>query len=613
MKRTFFISLGLVMALALSLTGCKEKIVCNVSLSNTVSGSVAFVNVEAKGKKMDFFQGDTVTISATPKAGCEFSGWFEGKSKTPTSTEAKYTFVAERNIALLARFAKSPVVEISCNDNGNVAFADSDKKSLVVKTGTEVTVMATPKKNCEFLGWYADDKKVCADNNYTFTAKKKISLVAKFIKSPVVKVSNSENGKAAIAGSTEDSMVVLTGNRVTVTATPDEDCEFEGWFVGGSETPISTDANYSFAATKNISLVAKFYPSPVVFISSDKNGKAAFADSSDDSSVVLKGADVTVIATPNKNYEFVGWFADDAKTAVSTETNYTFAVSEDISLTAKFKPCPIITVSNSDNGKANIANSSENTAIVFTGTNVTVTATPDEGFELYAWYVGDSETPVSIEPTYSFVAKENVKLFAEFRRTLNRHEYVDLGLPSGLMWATCNVGADAPENCGGYYAWGEIEEKNDYSWNTYKYYDNNYATVTKYCLHERYGIVDGKETLEAEDDVANVKWGAIWRIPTCEEQKELCKECTWEWTTVNNVPGYKVTGPNGNSIFLPTTGYKNDGNIFNKVAGGYYWSSSLLSNGNTRSFYLLFDCEEYSKGDFSRRYSGRNVRPVFKK
>lgn len=613
MKRTFFISLGLVMALALSLSGCKEKIVCNVSLSNTVSGSVAFLNVEAKGKKMDFYQGDTVTIAATPKANCEFSGWFEGKSKTPVSTEAKYTFVAERNIALLARFAKSPVVSISCNDNGTVAFSDSAEKSLVVKSGNDVTVIATPKKNCEFLGWFAADKKVCADTNYTFTVSKKISLVAKFIKSPIVKVSNSENGKASIVGTSDNSMIVLSGSRVAVNAVPDKDCEFEGWFVGDSETPVSTELDYSFAATKNISLVAKFYPSPVVFISSDKNGKVAFADASEESSVVLKGADVTVIATPNKNYEFVGWFANEENTAISTDANYTFAVSEDISLAAKFKPSPVITVSNSDNGKANIANSSDNKVIVLTGTDVTVTATPDEGFELYGWFVGDSETPVSIENSYTFAAKEDVKLYAEFRRTLNRHEYVDLGLPSGLMWATCNVDADAPEACGGYYAWGETEEKDDYSWNTYKYYDNNYATVTKYCIHERYGIVDGEDTLEAEDDVANVKWGAIWRLPTLDEQKELCKECTWEWTTVNNVAGYKITGPNGNSLFLPATGYKNDGNIFNKAAAGYYWSSSLLRNSCTRSYYLLFDCEEYDKDDFSRRYSGRCIRPVFKK
>ena len=115
---------------------------------------------------------------------------------------------------------------------------------------------------------------------------------------------------------------------------------------------------------------------------------------------------------------------------------------------------------------------SSESAIVFSGTDVTVTATPDKGFELYGWFADGSETPVSTELSYTFAVNKNVKLYAEFKRSLNGHEYVDLGLPSGLKWATCNVGATTPEGRGGYYAWGETEEKEDYSWNTYKYYDN---------------------------------------------------------------------------------------------------------------------------------------------
>ena len=600
------------MALSLSLLcSCgdsKNKVACEISLKNTASGDAAFANSE--GKTMTFLQGDTVTIIATPKTDCEFAGWFEGKEKTLVSSEANYTFVASQSTTLLARFAKSPVVEINCNDNGSVAFANSEEKSLVVTSGNEITVVATPNKNCEFIGWFADNTKVSTERNYTFTVSKKISLVAKFIKSPVVKINSSDNGKASFVDYSGSSVIVLSGSCVTVTATPDEDCEFEGWFVGDVETPVSTDLNYTFVASKNTTLEAKFYPSPVVLISSAKNGKVAFANSSDDAMVVLKGADVTVTATPDKNYEFVGWFTDDSKTAVCTDVNYTFAVLEDIALVAKFKACPVVTISNSDNGKVAIANSSDKSAIVFSGTEVTVTATPDDGFELYGWFVANSETPVSIELSYTFAANENVELFAEFRRTLNRHEYVDLGLSSGLKWATCNVGADVPENVGGYYAWGESEEKRDYSWKTYKYYDNTYACVTKYCTNGNYGVVDGLKTLDAKDDVANATWGSIWRMPTEKELKELCKECTWKWTTVNDVPGYEVTGPNGNSIFLPATGYKNDANIFNKVAGGYYWTSTVFKNSN-RAYYLQFDNVEYDKGDFARRYSGRCIRPVF--
>lgn len=612
MKRTFFISFGLVMALAMSLfcscgNGRKES--CEITLKNTASGAAAFVDFPEKTRT--FFQGDTVRIVATPKPNCEFVGWFEGKEKTAVSTESNYTFVASKSVSLLARFGKSPVVEISSNGNGSAVFTDSSEASQVFKSGTEITVVATPDANCEFVGWFVDGDKVSSAANYTFKVSKKVSLVAKFIKSPVVSINNNEYGKASFADGAGKSKIVLSGSSVSVKAVPEKDCEFEGWFIADAETPVSTDVDYTFTASKNISLVAKFYQSPVVVISSEKNGKVAFADSSDDSKVVLKGADATVVATPDKNYEFVGWFAGDSKTAVSTDMNYTFAALEDVSLLAKFKACPIVSISNSEYGKASFANSSDKKMIVFSGTDVTLVATPDKGYELYGWFVDDSETPVSTELSYTFAVNKNVKVFAEFRRTLNGHEYVDLGLPSGLKWATCNVGAESPEKCGAFYAWGEIEEKDDYSWMTYKYYDNTYNHVTKYCVYERYGLVDGKKTLELEDDAANAKWGGIWRMPTYDEQEELRRKCTWEWTVLNDVAGYKVTGPNGNSIFLPVTGYKNDDDIFNAATGGYYWSSSLLNEGSSRASYLLFDNEEYEKGDFARRYSGRNIRPVF--
>ena len=191
------------------------------------------------------------------------------------------------------------------------------------------------------------------------------------------------------------------------------------------------------------------------------------------------------------------------------------------------------------------------------------------------------------------------------------HEYVDLGLPSGLKWAKYNVGADVPEAYGSYIAWGETDAKDDYSWATYKYYDSSFNTMTKYCSNERYGAVDGKEILEVKDDAANAKWGRTWRMPTAAEFEELYQVCTWEWTSINDVPGYKVTGPNGNYIFLPAAGYKNATNVLNKDGAGYYWSSTLLSKSNGRACYMIFDKESRKNDDYSRRYSGRSIRPVF--
>ena len=196
---------------------------------------------------------------------------------------------------------------------------------------------------------------------------------------------------------------------------------------------------------------------------------------------------------------------------------------------------------------------------------------------------------------------------------INGHEYVDLGLPSGLKWATCNVGATKPEEYGGYYAWGETEEKENYDWSTYKWCNGSYYTQTKYCTNGSYGTVDNKTVLDLEDDVAHVKWGGNWRMPTQAEQDELRTKCTWTWTTQNGVNGYKVTSKtNGNSIFFPAAGCRNGAYLNYSGSGGDYWSSSLFGGDSDYAYGLGFSSGCYNWSDYDRRYYGFSVRPVSK-
>ena len=191
----------------------------------------------------------------------------------------------------------------------------------------------------------------------------------------------------------------------------------------------------------------------------------------------------------------------------------------------------------------------------------------------------------------------------------NVHKYVDLGLPSGLLWATCNLGASKPEESGNYYAWAETSIKSNYSWSTYKYCNGSNFTMTKYCDNSSYGTVDNKTSLELSDDVARASWGGSWRMPTYEEISELHSNCTWLWTTQNGIYGYKVTGPNGNSIFLPAAGRRERENLVNVGTNGYYWSP-LLSSSNASCAYSLAFYSSSHHTNFSNRYYGFNVRPV---
>lgn len=190
------------------------------------------------------------------------------------------------------------------------------------------------------------------------------------------------------------------------------------------------------------------------------------------------------------------------------------------------------------------------------------------------------------------------------------HEYVDLGLPSGTMWATCNVGASRPEECGNYYAWGETRPKEIYSDSTYIYNAN-------------------VNTLPSHRDAATVNWGTGWRMPTKSDMIELMSNCAWRWTTINGVDGYVVSGFNGNSIFLPACGNRFDGTFYiskstdrDSSAGGYYWLSTMgqapaeTATGYFSSpQYLLISRWTISYGCsdiINYRAVGQTVRPVYR-
>jgi hypothetical protein len=193
--------------------------------------------------------------------------------------------------------------------------------------------------------------------------------------------------------------------------------------------------------------------------------------------------------------------------------------------------------------------------------------------------------------------------------SIDGHDYVDLGL--SVKWATCNLGATAPEEYGNYYAWGEITTKDSYTWENYTLANGSYDALTKYCDNSSYGTVDNKTTLEAADDAATQNWGSNWRMPTIDEWEELLEKCTWTWTTKNGVNGYEVKATNGNSIFLPAAGYRYDGVLYSAGSGGHYWSSSLDTNDPGSAQDVYFD-SDYHGTSLSNRLFGLSVRPVVK-
>ena len=196
------------------------------------------------------------------------------------------------------------------------------------------------------------------------------------------------------------------------------------------------------------------------------------------------------------------------------------------------------------------------------------------------------------------------------------HDYVDLGLPSRTLWATCNVGATKPEEYGDYFAWGETTGYNGgktmFNWSTYKYCKGSNTTMTKYCASSDYGTVDNKTELDPADVAAPVNWGSNWQMPSLAQFKELINSSytTTTWTTQNGVYGRKITSKsNGMSIFLPAAGYRNEASLYNTGSFGDYWSRSLYASDSRGAYYQSFYSGNIGAG-YGSHYYGRSVRPV---
>ena len=208
-------------------------------------------------------------------------------------------------------------------------------------------------------------------------------------------------------------------------------------------------------------------------------------------------------------------------------------------------------------------------------------------------------------------------------------EVVDLGL--SVKWASCNLGASKPEEYGDYYAWGEIKphyypgnaqsqdpswisgKETGYDWDSYKWCWGDISYLTKYCNDIKYGVngfIDNKSILDPGDDAAFMNLGGKWRMPTKAEQDELRNDCSWEWTSINGINGQKVTGPNGNSIFLPAAGYRDGTNLNNVGSDGQYWSSILSEDKTSNAYYLYVYPQNVYWNDYDR-CCGFSIRPVY--
>ena len=249
-----------------------------------------------------------------------------------------------------------------------------------------------------------------------------------------------------------------------------------------------------------------------------------------------------------------------------------------------------------------------------------------DNYEFVCWCTDPDGFGTNYYDSQEILPHESMELYAQWMAvtgTQDNHCFVDLGLPSGTKWATCNVGANSPIEFGSYYAWGETEPKDNYSWATYKYSNNGIndddSRLTKYCSVSSYGdngFTDNLTVLQASDDAAKVNWGDSWRMPTYDEIVELKSNCTFRWVTTHGVTGAKVTGPNGKFIFLPAADcIVGTFSVIEEARDCEYWSSTLDIDGDVPSASMGFtfwsDDNTIDIG-WIERTRGLSVRPVIR-
>lgn len=321
-----------------------------------------------------------------------------------------------------------------------------------------------------------------------------------------------------------------------------------------------------------------------------------------------QGQSCTVNATANNGFSFSSWIENG--NVVSTNASYTFMVNGNRSLVANFTTQPqnyTISVSANPTNGGTVSGG----GTYQQGQNCTVTATANNGFSFSNWTKNGSV--VSSNASYTFAVNANVTLIANFIGVYNGHEYVDLGLPSGLLWATCNVGANSPEDYGDYFAWGETQPKSWYNWNYYQHCQGGEYKLTKYCNNSSVGLsgfVDDLTTLLPEDDAATANWGGDWRMPTKEEFEELYAYTTCTWTSQAGVSGRLFTASNGNSLFLPAAGHRDEGFLTGNGSNGFYWSSSLYADDPYKAWGFFFLSNNYIVSKWGR-CEGYSVRAVY--
>ena len=592
----------------------------------------------------------TLPANTFSRTGYTFIGWNTNVNGNGTSYNDKHTIMVRGNLTLYAQWKKKEVYyTITFNANGG----SGSMSSQTVSAGSSfyLPINTLTRSGYEFVGWNTNS--YGTGTSYTdgqfITPPGNISLYAQWkkIEEDLDQVSGSHMGHNYVDLGLPSGTLWATCN--VGASKPEEYGDYFAW--GETSTKFSyTASNYTFTdyettlplrndaanvnwggdwrmptKTEQEELRNSSY---TIWTWTEQNFVTGYRVTSkiNGNSIFLPAAGVmsSSLNEVNRygnywsssygvNYPIGLYFKSEFVNGSSFYSHQGLSVRPVIPVNSSVEPeqPTLYTLTfNANGGSGSMSSQTVSSGASVTLPNSTFTRS---GYEFVGWNTSSDGTGTLYTDGQTITLYGNIALYAQWIRTdigfHNGHEWVDLGLPSGTLWATCNVGADSPEEYGDYFAWGEIESKYEFNWNTYKWSKGPYTTLTKYCANPSDGSVDNIMVLEISDDAANANWGGDWRLPTRVNQEELRTKCTWTWTSKNGTKGYTIIGPNENSIFLPVAGYFEYYDLYSVNSIGCYWNNSLITSSSTFAYYLNLNSSNVSlSGKY--RSNGLSIRPV---
>ena len=547
----------------------------------------------------------TIPANQFTRDGYIFTAWNTAPDGSGTKVTDQSKFSPTSDTTFYAQWRKLHTVSFDSNGGSGTMnpqiFEHGIERQLIANTFT--------RKGYGFMGWntksdgsgtsYSDQQKISIDADVT--------LYAQWKKLPSVTF-DANGGEGTMNPQIFEYGIEQQLKANTFTSTR-EGYVFAGWNTkfDGSGTSYSNQQKICIDA--DVTLYAQWEKLPRVIFDAN-GGEGTMSEQIYEFGVeqALRKNEFT-----RDGYIFIGWNTKSDGSGTSYSDKQIISVTQDLTLYAQWKRVIYTVTFDANGGKGTMdqqifEHGIERQLIANTFTR--------EGYLFMGWNTAPDGSGTSYSDKQIISVTKELTLYAQWLQGHGEekgHIYVDLGLPSGLKWATCNVGATSPEGYGDYFAWGETAPKLNYDWSTYKYCKDSYGTMTKYCTNRSYGyngFTDNKTTLELSDDAAHTNWGGKWRMPTTTEQQELIENCIWIWVTQNGVEGCKVTSKtNGNSIFLPAAGYRNGTSVYDVGSYGSCWSSSLGESypyGAYRLYFYSGNVYWYSRN----RYSGHTVRAV---